>query len=584
MRRADAAAPTVLARHGQVCGLAVSPATADTGLALEWRMRAWAITLGLLGCLLAFGAQAQGPGIVRIDRLRTAPAQAGAIPQLPDTAFTASARSDRLEGALRGSGWWRLQPAAAADKRLLLVFHPYSARLTVLMPPGYRAQRQSIFDPKLDARYSRRALVFPITGPGPIYIGVQDARYPLQVAVRSVDAHAVADRSHMRVLYTVTGVLVGVCLVALMFWLILRDRVYLLYAGCMAMQLLYLLCAYGEAYALPGLRWLAPFATPGVWFVATLSTVVAVYFLLDFGELRARAPRLSRALLWTGAYLPLALLALLVAPWPAQKDWFPNLGNLLLLLANGLVLVCLWAAWRRGGRHAGMILLAWLPLVLMSTMRALQLSSGSALPAWLEYGLPLVLAYAAVMLMLGLADRMLVFRRERDRAQDDAERDPLTGIYNRAGIERRLDWTLRAAREQHMQAAVLFLDIDHFKRINDSHGHAVGDACLGALVRLVAAELQYGDQFGRLGGEEFLVVLPGADRRRARDTAEHLRRSVEHHCRRIADVPLAMTVSIGVSEHRRDDTRDTLIARADAAMYAAKRAGRNRVLSAEAIA
>ena len=221
--------------------------------------------------------------------------------RLDAIAGTASARNDRLEGAVHGSGWWRLQPQAATGRRLLLVFHPYSARLTVRLPPDYRVQRQSVFDRDLDARYSRRALVFPFAGDGPIYVGIEGARYPLQVAVRDIGSHAVSDRSHSRVLYTATGVLIGVCLVALVFWLILRDRVYLLYAGCMAMQLLYVLCAYGEAYALPGLRLLAPFGAPGVWFVATLSTIVAVYFLLDFGELRSRAPRLSRALLWIGA-------------------------------------------------------------------------------------------------------------------------------------------------------------------------------------------------------------------------------------------------------------------------------------------
>ena len=541
----------------------------------------WA--LGLLGCMAGI-ACAQDSGIVRIERLRVVPAQIATIPQLPVTAFETSARHDRLDGAQQRAGWWRLQPATSAGERLLLVFHPYSARLTVLLPPDYRPQRQSVFDTGLDPRYSRRALVFPISADGPIFVGIEQARYPLQVAVRSVAAHAVSDRSHMQVLYTATGVLMGVCLVALVFWLILRDRVYLLYAGSMAMQLLYLLCAYGEAYALPGLRLLAPFGAPGVWFVATVSTIVSVYFLLDFGELRMRTPRLSRSLRWVGAYLPLLLLALLVAPWPADKGWFPNLSNLLLLLANLLAIVCLSVAWRRGGRHAGMMLLAWAPLVLVSTARALQLSLGAALAPWLEYGLPLVLAFTAVVLMLGMADRMRAFRRERDRAQHDAERDSLTGVLNRAGIERRLDWALAAAHGEYQPLAVLFLDIDHFKRINDSHGHAIGDACLGALVRILAAELQYGDLVGRLGGEEFLLVLPGADRRRARDTAEHIRRSVELRCRQIAGVPLAMTVSIGVAESRRDDTVADLIARSDAAMYAAKRAGRNRVITSGAAA
>jgi diguanylate cyclase (GGDEF)-like protein len=551
----------------------------------RWRIT-WTLCLTLVAGAVSLAAQSadvHDSGIAVVQRLNIS-AAAPALLALQAASPEPGIRDDRLDGAVHGSGWWRLQPAAAQEGRLLLVFHPYSAQVTVLAPPDYRPQRQSVFDAGLDPRYSRRALVFPLHADGPLYVGIREARYPLQVAVRDVAAHAVSDRSHLQVLYAASGVLVGVCLVALVFWLVLRDRVYLLYSGCMAMQLLYVLCAYGEAYALPVLRGLGRFGAPGVWCVATLSTIVSVYLLLDFGELRVRTPRLALAFRWIGAYLPLLALALLLAPLPADKSWFPNVGNLLLLFANVLAIASLFVAWRRGGRHAGMILLAWVPLVLASTARALQLSSGAPLPAWLEYGLPVVLAYTAVVLMLGMADRMRAFRRERDHAQHEAERDPLTGVLNRGGIERRLDWALDAAAGEYQPLAVLFLDIDHFKKINDSHGHAVGDACLGALVRVVAAELQYGDHVGRLGGEEFLLVLPGADRRRARDIAERIRQGVESRCAQIGGIALAMTVSIGVAESRRDDSGAALISRADAAMYAAKRAGRNRVTHAGAAA
>jgi diguanylate cyclase (GGDEF)-like protein len=94
--------------------------------------------------------------------------------------------------------------------------------------------------------------------------------------------------------------------------------------------------------------------------------------------------------------------------------------------------------------------------------------------------------------------------------------------------------------------------------------------------------LHYGDQVGRLGGEEFLLVLPGANRRRARYAAERIRSSVELSCRQIAGVPLDMTVSIGVADSRDGDAVSDVIERADAAMYAAKRAGRNRTVTANA--
>ena len=478
-----------------------------------------------------------------------------------------------------GGGWWRLDPAASGPDRLLLVYHPYSARVSVRMPPDYRVRTRTIFDADLDPAWSRRALAFPLRAPGPVFIGIEDARYPLQVAIRDAREHIAEDRSHARVLFTSIGVLVGVSLVALVFWLVLRDRIYPWYAACMASQMLYLLCSNGEAYAMPGLRMLGRFAAPGVWFVATLSTIVGVNFLLVFADLRTRVPRLSRLLLLVGAWLPMLLLALLVSPWPADKGWFPGIGNLLLLLANIVAIVALTLAWRRGGRHAGQMLLAWVPLVAVSTARAVQLSIGAPLSPWLEYGLPLVLACTAVVLMLGLADRMQAFRSERDRARQDAQRDPLSGAYNRVGILQRLQHAVAEARAGSRQVAVLFLDIDHFKQINDTHGHALGDACIRQLSWLVQEELMPGESFGRLGGEEFMLVLPGVNGRHARDAAERLRRKVEGRSVVLDGVRVGMTVSIGSVEYAAPETADALVRRADAAMYAAKEAGRNRVVA-----
>jgi diguanylate cyclase (GGDEF)-like protein len=478
-----------------------------------------------------------------------------------------------------GGGWWRLDPAASGPDRLLLVYHPYSARVSVRMPPDYRLRARTIFEADLDPAWSRRALAFPLKAPGPVFIGIEGARYPLQVAIRDAREHIAEDRGHTRVLFTSIGVLVGVSLVALVFWLVLRDRIYLWYAACMASQMLYLLCSNGEAYAMPGLRLLGRFAAPGVWFVATLSTIVSVNFLLVFADLRARVPRLSRLLLLFGAWLPMLLLALLVSPWPADKGWFPGIGNLLLLLANIVAIAALTLAWRRGGRHAGQMLLAWVPLVVVSTARAVQLSIGAPLSPWLEYGLPLVLACTAVVLMLGLADRMQAFRSERDRARQDAQHDPLSGAYNRVGIMQRLQHAVAEARAGSRQLAVLFLDIDHFKRINDTHGHALGDACIRQLSWLVQEELMPGESFGRLGGEEFMLVLPGVNGRHARDAAERLRRKVEGRSVVLDGVRVGMTVSIGSVEYAAPETADALVRRADAAMYAAKEAGRNRVVA-----
>jgi diguanylate cyclase (GGDEF)-like protein len=379
------------------------------------------------------------------------------------------------------------------------------------------------------------------------------------------------------------GILIGVSLVTLLFWTLLRERVYLLFTATMVLQLLYVLLAYGDAYALPMFAWLARYGVAGIWFVATSSTIVTVYFLLEFAELRPRAPWLSRALWVVGALLPaLLLIALLLSslmhPWPQDKSWFPLIGNSLLLLANMLAIAALLTVWLRGGRHAGYVLIAWVPLVTVSTARAMQLSAGQPLSAWLEYGLPLTESFAAVVLVLGLAYRMLTFRRERDAAKQDAEHDGLTGVLNRAGMMQRLNFAIADSRRRKVPLSVLFLDLDHFKRINDTHGHAVGDACLCAVTAVIRDEMQPEQQLGRIGGEEFLLLMPNAARRHARDLAEHIRKQVEIHCARVMGAPVALTLSIGVVECSPVDGAASLVQRADEAMYQAKHEGRNRVV------
>lgn len=135
----------------------------------------------------------------------------------------------------------------------------------------------------------------------------------------------------------------------------------------------------------------------------------------------------------------------------------------------------------------------------------------------------------------------------------------------------------RAARYGHALSA-LMLDIDHFKRVNDNHGHAAGDAVLRAVADTAAATLREQDVLGRIGGEEFAVLLPETGGDMARLAAERLRAAVAERPVEVVAARIAVTASIGVATwHGGDDTLDALLARADAALYVAKDGGRNRV-------
>jgi diguanylate cyclase (GGDEF)-like protein len=181
-------------------------------------------------------------------------------------------------------------------------------------------------------------------------------------------------------------------------------------------------------------------------------------------------------------------------------------------------------------------------------------------------------------------------RRERTAARDhlevialsqalekSARTDELTQIANRRGILDILATDLAKSGRHALPLAVLMADIDHFKSINDTHGHAAGDEALRTVSRTLAEALREGDSVGRLGGEEFLVLLPMLEGDAARLAAERLRRQVERTRAAFEGREIPLSVSIGVGCRRQGDSVDSLLARADAALYAAKGAGRNRV-------
>ncbi|WP_200347751.1 diguanylate cyclase [Halochromatium glycolicum] len=167
---------------------------------------------------------------------------------------------------------------------------------------------------------------------------------------------------------------------------------------------------------------------------------------------------------------------------------------------------------------------------------------------------------------------------------EQATKDDLTGLANRRAFISRLEEELaRLKRSSGREAAVLMIDLDHFKQINDSFGHHQGDVVLRHCAMLMRAALRRSDQVGRIGGEEFVILLPETDQAAARLFAERLRATIEQTpVEPPQGPPIKATISVGVTALRSVDTTiDTALARADAALYRAKRGGRNRVAMAE---
>lgn len=163
-----------------------------------------------------------------------------------------------------------------------------------------------------------------------------------------------------------------------------------------------------------------------------------------------------------------------------------------------------------------------------------------------------------------------------------ATRDSLTGLLNRREMTRILEEEIARAKRYDRELALLWIDFDHFKTINDDYGHAAGDSVLSATSALLAGSVRSVDTVGRFGGEEFAILLPEMDRREALETAERLRRLVSDTPQPLGNGnTVALTISIGVSvfpDH--GEGAAALCAAADRAMYQAKAAGRNQVVLA----
>jgi diguanylate cyclase (GGDEF)-like protein len=197
--------------------------------------------------------------------------------------------------------------------------------------------------------------------------------------------------------------------------------------------------------------------------------------------------------------------------------------------------------------------------------------------------LPVVLAStAAVATTAGRSLWVLTSQLDRANAElaELARTDPLTGCLNHRSFHEALGAALedrRGAGDRGAEVAVLLLDVDHFKRINDRYGHPTGDEVLVAIAEAVGNAIRDGDLLGRTGGEEFAVLLPATDRGAATEVGERIRTAFAS----LVDLPEPMTVSVGVAVGRGAEVSPVALLRAaDRAMYDAKDAGRDRVLVA----
>ena len=459
------------------------------------------------------------------------------------------------------------------------------------------------FEIDLDAGHSVRTLLRVQT----------ESSVQVPIALYSDHAFLDANQRSQLALGVYYGILIGLLLYNLLLFLSVRDRSYPYYLGYVALFGLGQACLNGYSYQFLWPTW--PRWDDAVLLLSIgASLVCMLLFTNSFLELPTRQPRFSRWFKSAAAVLGAITLA---SPFMTYRHAILLETGSVFLIAC-IVIIAGIRAWRRGYRPASYFLLAW-SFLLAGIVIYASVSFG-LLPKSLltEYGIQAGSSIEMILLSLGLAYRFKLLREQNEQLQRNVAerlearveertgelnramgelrsanrrlhefslRDGLTGVHNRRYLDETLAHAISQARERHAPIALVMLDIDHFKQVNDNYGHLAGDDCLRAVADVLRQQVREGDDFvARYGGEEFVVLLPGATKEQAARRAELLRTEIAALCIEGHGETIKLTVSLGLASLDGQNIRsgpDNLIRAADAALYRAKREGRNRLVIAD---
>lgn len=470
-------------------------------------------------------------------------------------------------GALKpGDGHWWLEVALPSLDDLRLYVPETDGR--------YRMTRSGDHQPFAERPLAHRLFLFPLELPGPgtysLYLRVATGD-SLAVPVRLWGPQSLRERmAHENLWLGISyGLILGMLIYNAVLWSVLRDSLYGVYvlAGLTSLIVILELNGHAYQYLWPTNLWLADYQhvlMPALHFIA-LS-----WWARRFLDMPGQTPWLDLAL--RGIMLAaLGMIALAIAgQYTLGNQLAFWVGTTMTLLVFVATLRVLW----RGYRPARLFLLAqFAPLAgaLVTLARALGIAPDAL---WTEHAFQMGVSLEVMLFSLALAQRIELLRQEKQQAQQRAETDPLTGLFNRDGLSRRVE----ELRDRQIPHALMVVDLDRFKPVNDQLGHEAGDAVLIAVAeRMQALVRAEGDIVARIGGDEFVLVLRGVTQPTdAGAVASKLLTSLA------AAIPTPagearIGASIGIALAPGDGHHFArLLQVADQAMYRSKQDGRNR--------
>lgn len=560
------------------------------------------IAAALLCAAPTFGAGADGAmPVIAIDelesRLLRAPAEFQVTPrdttisELDPAAFR-PLRDREINRGITGAAHWvraRLSNESGRSAQSWVLQHEtsYLDRLTIFHADNDASlQRTTLSDrAPFDTRLlNYRTLAFPHTTPAgghtDLYMRLSFDKadsLTLNLRLTRADLFHDASRAENLVYGGFYGIMSAMLLIAVVFSLILRQSVYLYYAAFLAASMVMWALLNGFAY-----QYLWP--TSVYWHNEGFHIVYLVVAIT--------ALQFSRRFLKTDQYFPRADRALRVAQWIMAGGialrlagvYVPVLGLSFTALMLLIVLPVLGLmAWRRGMRYARWYCAAWLFYGIGLGFSVL--SAGTSVLAW---GMtPLIYAQAgsvveAGCLLMALGERLVGWDRARRHALEIANQDPLTGLGNRRALDQAFDRLEAEVGASGIPVFLAFIDLDHFKPINDRHGHDAGDAVLIHIADILRSASRPDDVCIRYGGEEFALLVQARHLDQAVEITERIRVEFERSPTRCGDIELHHTLTAGISlaiSPHGDMERSEAIRRADAALYEGKHRGRNRCVA-----
>ncbi len=353
----------------------------------------------------------------------------------------------------------------------------------------------------------------------------------------------------------------------------LRERSYLYYSLYLSSLILLNMAYTGHGYA-----WLWSTQPALQHYVGLVLMVLyscfGLLFACRFLALAEHAPRVLRFVQGC-ALLAVSLLVICVS-LGSQLGATLVAFSFMSLFTLGMVLLGILTVHQ--GRIAGRyFLLAALCGMLGAATTTFTVWGWLPFNAWSYRALELGILFEATLLALALSYRLRQQQQAQRRAERLADLDPLTGLHNRRGFLARANACWSIAERKQRPLSLIMLDLDHFKQINDQHGHLAGDQALQATAQLLTQACRAGDILARWGGEEFLLLLPESNLEQARVFAERLRQNIAALQLSLGSAPIHLTASFGVAERNRHLYLEELIDEVDVQLYAAKQNGRNRV-------